>query len=103
MAAPRSAVLALYRSILKAHSRVLATDLRQLGDAYVREEFKRHKAAKPEFVAAFMQEWQGYLQQLKEGEIGRPLTDEEIAALNDEQQVQLNNLRLETEKQWKDG
>ena len=103
MASSRNHVLGLYRSILKAHQRVLATDLRQLGDAYVREEFKRHKEAKPEFVESFMIEWRQYLQQLEQGAVGRELSPEEISALNEEQQIQLNNLRLETEKDWRDG
>jgi hypothetical protein len=103
MSVQRAQVLALYRTVLKSHARILPSDMRQLGDSYVREEFRRHKEAKPEFVAAFMSEWSGYLQQLQQGEVGKQLSKEEIAELNDEQQVQLSNLRLETDKQWKDG
>jgi len=103
MATARTHVLGLYRSILKGHQRILPSDLRQLGDKYVRDEFKRHKAAKPEFIASFMSEWQAYLQQLEQGAMGRELSQEELEALNDEQQVQLRNLRLETEKDWRDG
>ena len=36
------------------------TQHRQLGDEYVKEEFRAHKAAKPEQVAVFMSEWGKY-------------------------------------------
>eukprot|EP01046_Picozoa_sp_COSAG06_P012435 COSAG06_NODE_729_length_12742_cov_15.795064_8_plen_71_part_00 len=33
---------------------------RQLGDEYVKEEFRAHQSAKPELVAVFMSEWANY-------------------------------------------
>ena len=32
-------------------------ELKALGDQYVRDEFKRHKTAEPQFVPVFMNEW----------------------------------------------
>lgn len=54
----------LFRSILRAHKRHLPTDLRSLGDTYVKQEFRLHKTAKPEQVQRFMTEWNNYLDQL---------------------------------------
>ena len=51
-----SNVRILYKAILRLH-RGMPRELRALGDQYVRDEFKRHKAAEPEFVSAFMKEW----------------------------------------------
>ena len=60
-----TAVLPLYKSILRLHRHLpignfgclFGAELRVLGDKYVRDEFKRHKTAKPEFVPGFVQEW----------------------------------------------
>ena len=101
--ASREAVLSLYRGILRCHKRVLPHEMRQLGDAYVRDEFRKHSTAKPDFVPAFMMEWSTYLQQLEAGSIGRDMTEEEAAALNEEQGIQLKTLRQEAESQWRDG
>ena len=39
------------------HFRGLPVERRSLGDAYVRDEFKRHKDADVNFVPVFMTEW----------------------------------------------
>lgn len=52
----RSTVLRLYKTILRLHQS-LPTELRTLGNIYVRDEFRRHKNAQPEFVTNFMVEW----------------------------------------------
>ena len=49
-------VRALYKGILKLH-RGLPLQMKALGDNYVKEEFRAHKAAEPAEVAVFMQEW----------------------------------------------
>jgi len=46
----------LYKSIFRLH-RGLPHELRAIGDAYAREEFKRHLTASEEHTRAFMQEW----------------------------------------------
>ena len=56
-AAQRSFSLRLYRALLRSHRAVLPSVMRDLGDAYVREEFKRHKTATPQHLNAFFREW----------------------------------------------
>lgn len=55
----------LYRSLLKAHKRHLPLAMKELGDAYVKSEFKLHRTtAKPEQAQRFLAEWENYLQQI---------------------------------------
>ena len=66
------AAKSLYRSLLRAHARHLPTEMRQLGDAYVKAEFRLHSASirkssssmKPHQVQQFLTEWQQYLDQI---------------------------------------
>lgn len=46
----------LYKSILLLH-KGLPSEIAELGNQYVKEEFRRHKDAAPEFVGPFMIEW----------------------------------------------
>ena len=46
----------LYKIIFQLH-KSLPSDLKQLGDSYVRSEFKLHKNATPEHTAKFLAEW----------------------------------------------
>lgn len=46
----------LYKTILKLH-RGMPEDLAYMGNAYVRDEFKRHKQASPSQTVAFMESW----------------------------------------------
>ena len=62
-AMPRS-VLLLYRHILSAH-RKLPTQHRELGDAYVSAEFRRHRGAAPEFLVPFERQWRDYLREVR--------------------------------------
>lgn len=94
--------LALYREILRAH-RKLPAEMRSLGDAYVKEEFRKHKSAKAKFIPPFFAAWQDYLRHLRAqdpgaGAIGSDLKPEHVAALNDEQREQLEKLRSEVDK-----
>ncbi|CDS42283.1 protein ACN9 mitochondrial [Echinococcus multilocularis] len=50
----------LYKMILRTH-KALPPELRELGDRYVREEFKRHKNCDSSYVGPFMMEWTRYL------------------------------------------
>ena len=62
----RARALSLYKSILRAHDRYLPSpSMRQLGDAYVRSEFRLHKSAKPEQAAMFFTEWDKYLEHVE--------------------------------------
>ncbi|XP_066053165.1 succinate dehydrogenase assembly factor 3, mitochondrial isoform X1 [Chamaea fasciata] len=47
----------LYRRLLQLH-RSLPPALRDLGDRYVKEEFRRHKAAEPAEAQRFLREWE---------------------------------------------
>jgi uncharacterized protein YqiB (DUF1249 family) len=55
--AQRSFALRLYKALLRAHKTVLPDAMRSLGDAYVREEFKLHKSAKPQHLNGFFTQW----------------------------------------------
>lgn len=59
--AGKTRALGLYRALLKAHKVHLPPEMRQLGDAYVKSEFKLHKKAKPEHLTSFYREWENYL------------------------------------------
>ena len=51
-----SNVKKLYKIIFQLH-KSLPPPMKQIGDAYVRHEFKLHKNAAPEQVGKFMSEW----------------------------------------------
>ena len=64
--ASRTAALQLYRSILRAHANHLPPNMRGLGDTYVKNEFRLHKAATDaDQLAQFYTEWQKYLDHLQ--------------------------------------
>ena len=52
----RDLSLRLYKSIMRSH-RALPEGIRDVGDVYVREEFKLHKTAKPEHLGPFFEQW----------------------------------------------
>ena len=52
----RGRVRALYKAILRLH-KGMPPELQEIGDKYVKEEFKRHKDAEAPFVVVFMKEW----------------------------------------------
>ena len=97
-----SRALTLYRSILRLHRQKLPASMRALGDAYVKHEFRAHADAKPEFLGSFFAEWDTYAAALAKqnpiGEHGRNLSDAELAALSDEQQVSIARLSDEVKK-----
>ncbi|KAL3318046.1 acetate non-utilizing protein 9 [Cichlidogyrus casuarinus] len=53
----------LYKTILRLH-KGLPPEMKELGDRYVKDEFKRHKTASVEYVKPFMVEWSSYASQL---------------------------------------
>jgi hypothetical protein len=62
----REAALSLYRALLRAHAKHLPTDMRQLGDAYVKAEFRRLKAVtKSSHWEQFFNEWNSYLEHVQ--------------------------------------
>lgn len=121
--------LSLYRSIMKVHKRKLPTkemrelgsppvytrfylehdiDLSpydiQLGDSYVRNEFKLHKnVTNPDNLDKFFKEWSWYLKEMAAAPvigggdvIGRDLREDEISKLTTEQREKLEELHRET-------
>ncbi|XP_068791018.1 succinate dehydrogenase assembly factor 3, mitochondrial [Struthio camelus] len=99
----------LYRRILLLH-RALPPALRALGDRYVKEEFRRHKAAGPAEAQRFLREWENYAaliwQQINEDRqnsrektvLGIQLTEEKLNDFRDEQIGQLKELMNEATK-----
>ena len=114
----REAALALYRGILRAHKRHLPFEMRQLGDAYVKSEFKLHKSVtKAEQLDEFKTAWELYLDQILQtarrkesvtaGSLDRgaqTVFGENLPPdldLTDEQRTQLEKLKDEASKQAK--
>lgn len=99
--AQRSFSLRLYRALLRSHRAVLPPVMRDLGDSYVREEFKRHKSAQPQHLNAFFREWLHYLTQMNQqgqGGYGANLPDEYITTLSAEQKQSIEQLKKETQR-----
>ena len=100
-AAQRSFSLRLYRALLRSHRAMLPSVMRDLGDAYVREEFKRHKSAQPDHLNAFFREWLRYLSHMNtqgQGGYGADLDEEWTRSLSAEQRGQLQQLKIETQR-----
>ena len=99
--AHRSAVLSLYRAILRHHRMHLSPELRVLGDGYVKSEFRLARKAEPRHAAAFVRSWHQYLdtvrQQAREqgAVVGSELEPVAVQSLSPEQQQQLEKLRAE--------
>jgi|TARA_B100000524_G_scaffold141729_1_gene71117 hypothetical protein len=94
-------LLKLYRDILAAHRR-LPTAHRDLGDAYVKAEFRQHRAPSTgtSHLQQFERQWRDYLTTLRVSfgggsgaepvqPLGRALTGEEIQALSEDQRAKL--------------
>jgi hypothetical protein len=90
--------LKLYRHILREH-RHLPSMMKKLGDDYVRQEFRQHLNAKPEFLDQFTVSWTNYLAYLKKNRsesterYGRDLETDAKRVLNDEQIDRLRELK----------
>lgn len=92
----------LYKAILRLH-RGLPAELRELGDNYTKDEFKRHKKCNEAEATLFMTEWTKYALTLSEqmglrgkakSKIGEPVSEDDLQSLRDEQVVQLYELLL---------
>jgi len=108
MLAHSKRVRVLYKTILKLH-RGLPPDLAYMGDAYVRDEFKRHKKATPEQTIAFMESWAKYAitvskqmgikgPQTSIGSLGVQMTQEDLNQFSETQLHQLFELYSEATK-----
>ncbi|XP_005183918.1 succinate dehydrogenase assembly factor 3, mitochondrial [Musca domestica] len=92
----------LYKTILRLH-RGLPDELKDLGDKYVKDEFRRHLKCNPMEAQLFMTEWAKYAVTISKqlgirgkplGTIGDDLDKETVEMLNDDQTVQLYELML---------
>ncbi|KAM7361489.1 succinate dehydrogenase assembly factor 3 [Cochliomyia hominivorax] len=92
----------LYKTILRLH-RGLPDELRELGDKYVRDEFRRHLKCTPMEAQLFMTEWAKYavtiskqlgLRGKPQGTLGDELDPKTVEMLKDDQVVQLYELML---------
>ncbi|CAF0777057.1 unnamed protein product [Brachionus calyciflorus] len=92
----------LYKIIFRLH-KSLPGELKQIGDSYVRHEFKLHKNANPEQTSLFMNEWANYVQILMKQvnpkfkqKIGQDLGESKLNNFNENQVRQLYELFKET-------
>ncbi|XP_036343144.1 succinate dehydrogenase assembly factor 3, mitochondrial-like [Rhagoletis pomonella] len=92
----------LYKTILRLH-RGLPQELRDLGDKYARDEFRRHLACSPMEAQLFMTEWAKYavtitsqlgLKGKPTGTLGGELDTRTVEMLKDDQVVQLYELMI---------
>eukprot|EP00286_Rhodomonas_abbreviata_P004420 CAMPEP_0181334578 /NCGR_PEP_ID=MMETSP1101-20121128/26343_1 /TAXON_ID=46948 /ORGANISM="Rhodomonas abbreviata, Strain Caron Lab Isolate" /LENGTH=110 /DNA_ID=CAMNT_0023444581 /DNA_START=9 /DNA_END=341 /DNA_ORIENTATION=+ len=95
-------MLNLYRTVLQLHRRVLPQEMRELGDKYVRSEFKAHKTAKIGQVKEFARQWKEYAYtidlQAQKGQFGKDLDPKKQSFLNDDQRENLKRLEQEARK-----
>jgi len=84
----------LYRRLLRAHRKFLPREMRQLGDEYIKSEFRAHRNVEnPVHIIGFLTEWQMYAQKL-EGDswIGERMDVGKIDKMSDQQIGQLYEL-----------
>ena len=97
--ASRTEVLALYRRILQLHRAKLPQDMRKLGDAYVRKEWRDHKTAASSYVPLFLEAWTQYADDLQRAkdvkQVGRDLNPKVVSEMTDEQRMMLAKLERE--------
>ncbi|KAF7541988.1 hypothetical protein G7Z17_g11827 [Cylindrodendrum hubeiense] len=88
----------LYRRLLRAHRKHLPTDMRLLGDEYIKAEFRAHRKI------GFLTEWQLYAQKI-EGDswVGEKLDEGKLQKMSDEQIAQLYELMQAIQKRNTDG
>ena len=92
--------LVLYRKILRIHRR-MPLAMRQIGDPYVKSEFKLHSTTEnPMHIIGFLSEWQSYAQQLSTqlsaGWSGSKIEKSKIDKMSDEQLTMLYDLMKAT-------
>ncbi|CAL1716093.1 unnamed protein product [Somion occarium] len=96
----------LYRNILRAH-RYLPSDMRSLGDVYVKAEFRRHqKIDNPLHIIGFLSQWKLYLDELPAGPEGQHFKGKKldptlIEKMSPEQVGQLYEVMQATKGVWR--
>ncbi|SJX62562.1 related to ACN9-protein of gluconeogenesis in mitochondrial intermembrane space [Sporisorium reilianum f. sp. reilianum] len=98
----------LYRRIMRAH-RKLDADMRAVGDNYVKDEFRRHRAIdNPLQIIGFLSSWKMYLDQLEVhqgapgGFRGQRLDAGLLEKMSDEQIYQIHELMTATQEAYSD-
>ena len=78
----------------------LPKELRSLGDAYVKKEFKDHKKIdNPLHIVGFLTEWQDYLRQIDGGKwLDGKLSSQDLEKMSPEQVGQLYELMEATKR-----
>ena len=91
--------LQLYRRILREHKN-LPPMQRELGDQYVKSEFKLHKNTdNPLYIVGFLASWQDYLQMISRGQWTEgTLSADLLEKMSPEQVTQLYELMKEAEQ-----
>lgn len=101
-------VCKLYKTILRLH-RGLPDGMKDLGDKYVKDEFRLHQTIKnDEQIKRFMLEWTDYAMVLskqlsssslvKSVQLGKELPVEKLNAFSDDQVLQLYELKTELQR-----
>ncbi|KAF9647333.1 ACN9-domain-containing protein [Thelephora ganbajun] len=96
----------LYRALLRAH-RVLPSEMRSLGDDYVKSEFRKHKdVTNPVYIMGFLTQWKIYLDQLPASPgarvyRGKKLDPTVFEKMSSEQLAQLYEVMHVTKDIWK--
>ena len=102
-------VLGLYRAVLRCHAKKLPPPLRSMGDSYARDEFRRHRDAKPPTTNSqwneFVLEWAKYVAMMEgrgdspgatAGTLGS-IDDKAFEQMSSEQKERLKLLKEEAE------
>ncbi|KAI0136682.1 hypothetical protein BJ170DRAFT_602740 [Xylariales sp. AK1849] len=95
----------LYRRLFRAHRRHLPSEMRLLGDEYIKAEFRAHRDIdNPAHLIGFLTEWQLYAQKI-EGDAweGERIDQGKIDKLSDQQMGQLYELMSAIKKRHQEG
>jgi len=97
MSAMKKEAIKLYYLILKAHIQVLPKDLRTLGDAMVKQEFRQHFTGEGKYMTPFVESWLNYYEQMIESnnykDLGNNMTEDDKKMLTMEQKESLRELK----------
>lgn len=94
-----NSAIRLYRRILRLHKNLPLTS-KALGDQYLKDEFRRHKNARTDQIAEFIQEWKIYAdmlerQQQQGKDFGGNLPENYLSKISEDQLYQLHALHQE--------
>ncbi|KAK8114047.1 acn9 family domain containing protein [Apiospora kogelbergensis] len=95
----------LYRRLLRAHRKHLPSEMRVLGDEYIKAEFRAHRNVdNPAHMIGFLTEWQLYAQKI-EGEAwkGEKIDPAKVEKMSDQQIGQMYELMMAIKKQSESG